>query len=138
MLSGIFLFKDRHFYINKNQNQKSKNTLMLFLKLTVFIICSNAHAFQKNSILTDIDPYAGILIEFNCLCMDSPLQVIGSTLTVYFLEKQLQPPPAKHIPIQKLHVVGLLTIIVEPCTWCTRKFLEPFQRRPCNVKRLQR
>ena len=29
---------------------------MLALKLTVFIICSNAHAFQKNSILTDIDP----------------------------------------------------------------------------------
>ena len=73
MLSGFYYLRTDIFYIKKNQNQNSKNTLMLSLKLTVFIICSNAHAFQKNSILTDIDPYAGIWIEFNCLCMDSPL-----------------------------------------------------------------
>ena len=50
------IFESIYMNENQNRNQKWKNTLMLALKLTVFIICSNAHAFQKNSILTDIDP----------------------------------------------------------------------------------
>ena len=62
--------------------------------------------------------------------------VIGSTLTVDFLEKKLHASPAKHIPIKILQMVGSSPIIVEPCTWCTPKFLEPFNWRPCDVKKV--
>ena len=59
---------------------------MLSLKLTVFIICSNAYAFQKNSILADIDPYAGILIEFYCLCIIA-LSCCGIKMSFEFKSK---------------------------------------------------
>jgi len=60
---------------------------MLSLKLTVFImVCSNAYAFQKNSILADIDPYAGILIEFYCLCIIA-LSCCGIKMSFEFKSK---------------------------------------------------
>ena len=38
---------------------------------------------------------------------------------------------------RKIAPSGRLTnIMVEPCTWCTPKFLERSSWRPCNVKRL--
>ena len=34
-------------------------------------------------------------------------------------------PTAKHIPILKFQVVSSLTTKVEPCSWCSPKFLKP-------------
>ena len=42
---------------------------MLLLKLTVFTIFLNAHAFKSGSILNDMDPYAGILIKYKIFCI---------------------------------------------------------------------
>ena len=43
---------------------------MLLLKLTVFTLFLNAHAFQSGSILNDMDPYAGMLIRYKLLFID--------------------------------------------------------------------
>ena len=42
---------------------------MLMLRLTVFTIFVNAHAFQSGSILNDMDPYAGIVFKSNFILM---------------------------------------------------------------------
>ena len=43
---------------------------MLIIKLTVFTIFLNAHAFQSGSILNDMDPYAGIGFKSNFILMN--------------------------------------------------------------------
>ena len=43
---------------------------MLMLRLTVFTIFVNAHAFQSGSILNDMDPYAGIVFKSNFILMN--------------------------------------------------------------------
>ena len=51
---------------------------------------------------------------------------MASTLTVDFLEKYLDPCIYQFRYFMWQDKKFLETIIVEPCTWCTPKFLEPF------------
>ena len=70
-----------------------------------------------------------ILIRGSQLTYES--QALISTLTVEILKKNSTNSS------QAQTNLDASTVIVEPCIWCTQKFLQAFQWRPCNVKRLQ-